>query len=61
MEIVNNFLEEKGSLVWLFVLGPAIQETDLFKVYSIYSRHIEYDYEVPLCRSYEETKKFLNL
>ena len=61
MEIVNNFLQEKGSLVWLFVLGPAIQETDILKVKSIYDRHIKYDYEVPLCQSYEETKKFLNL
>lgn len=48
-------------MVWLFVLGPEIPQNEIAEVKAIYSDYVDYDYEIPVCRSYEESKKFLNL
>lgn len=61
MALVSNFLSGKASMVWLFVLGPSIREDEIEEVKAIYSEYTEYDYEVPICRSYEEARKFFSL
>ena len=37
MELVNNFLSGKASMVWLFVLGENTPEAELEQVREVYS------------------------
>lgn len=51
----------KASFIWLFILGPSIEESSIGEVKKIYKNHIENDYEVPICRTYEHALKFLQI
>ena len=47
-------------MIWLFILGKDIKEEQLIEIKKIYMNHIENDYEIPICRSYEDALRFLN-
>jgi hypothetical protein len=44
VEIVNEFLSGKASVIWLFILDETVPESDMRSIRKIYVEHIENDY-----------------
>ena len=57
---MNEVLRGKGSFLWVLLLGRA-SENELEPLLKLYKGHIDNEYALPLCRSVEETKSFLEL
>lgn len=59
--MVSNFLSGKATFIWLFILGKNVKDSEMKQVKRVYSDYIENDYEVPICRTYQEAQRFLTL
>ena len=54
-----EFLSGKASVMWLFIMSENISEEELLTVQDIYEGYQEKEYEIPVCRGYEEAEVFL--
>ena len=61
MEMVSGFLSGKATFMWLFLLGDSVKDEDLAPVREIYKTYLENDYEVPICKTYDEAVCFLRI
>lgn len=61
MEMVSGFLSGKATFMWLFVLGKSTSNEDLNPLREIYKSYFENDYEIPICKNYQEATKFLKI
>lgn len=59
--MVSGFLSGKATFMWLFVLGNSVRDQEMGPVREIYKSYIENDYEVPICKGYDEALRFLRI
>lgn len=60
MEMVSGFLSGKATFMWLFILSDT-QDEAMSPVREIYKSYIDNDYEVPICKNYNDAIRFLKI
>ena len=49
-----EFLSGKASVMWLFIMKHDISDEELLSIQDLYDGYKDRDYEVPVCKGYEE-------